>query len=165
MPEIIVYVNGAFEPIDNASIPFNDSGFQLGDGLFETIRFNNRKLCFVNSHLNRLRDGLKLLEVRLDKSNIEIINVLKNLISHNKLESGLLRLMITRGKITNKPWVIENSSSIYISIRPITPTLENKVKVVYFKESNYPIIRFNPAIKSMNYIGFCVLMYLILTFD
>ena len=153
MPEIIVYVNGDFEPIDNASIPFNDSGFQLGDGLFETIRFNNRKLCFVNSHLNRLRDGLKLLEVRLDKSNIEIIKVLKKLISYNKLESGLLRLMITRGKITNKPWVNENSSSIYISIRPITPTLENKVKVVYFKESNYPIIRFNPAIKSMNYIG------------
>ena len=29
MPEIIVYVNGDFEPIDNASIPFNDSGFQL----------------------------------------------------------------------------------------------------------------------------------------
>ena len=43
-----------FCPSDNAMIPFNDAGFLYGDGLFETIRFDNNKLFVPEKHLKRL---------------------------------------------------------------------------------------------------------------
>jgi branched-chain amino acid aminotransferase len=153
MPETIVYINGQLVPISDATVSFRDGGFQFGDGLFETIRFQNRKLFSAENHLQRLRNGLESLDLKLDTSNAELIQILQKLIQVNQIDSGLLRLMITRGEITGTPWNHTGKPGIYISIRPITPIPEQSVKVVYFEEANYPIIRFNPAIKSMNYIG------------
>jgi len=153
MPNTIVYINGKLVPIDNATISFSDGGFQFGDGIFETIRFQNGNLFSAKKHLQRLRIGLKSLDLKLNKSNTELIQILQNLIYKNQIDSGLLRLMITRGEITGTPWNHIGNPGVYISIRPITPIPEHSVKVVYLKETNYPIIRFNPAIKSMNYIG------------
>jgi len=153
MPKKIVYVNGKLVPIDDATVSFNDGGFQFGDGLFETIRFQNGKLFSAENHLQRLRNGLEILDLKLDKSNSNIMKILRNVIKKNEINSGLLRLMITRGEILGTPWNHNGKPGIYISIRPITPISENPVKVVYLNESKYPIIRFNPAIKSMNYIG------------
>jgi len=153
MSEIIVYINGKLVPINDAMVSFRDGGFQFGDGLFETIRFKNRKLFAAKNHLQRLRSGLNTLDLKLESSDTELIQILQQVIHENQIESGLLRLMITRGKITGTPWNYIGKSGVYISIRPITPIPEYSVKVVYLKETNYPIIRFNPAIKSMNYIG------------
>ena len=153
MPKTIVYINGKLVPINDATVSFRDGGFQFGDGLFETIRFKNQNLFLPENHLQRLRNGLKSLDLKLDKSDIELIQILNKLIHQNEIHSGLLRLMITRGEITGTPWNHNGEPGIYISIRPITPTPELSVKVVYLEEANYPIIRFNPAIKSMNYIG------------
>ncbi len=153
MPKTIVYINGKLVPINDATVSFSDGGFQFGDGLFETIRFQNGNLFSVKNHLQRLRNGLKSLDLKLDKSNTQLIQILRNLIHKNQINSGLLRLMITRGEISGTPWNYMGEPGIYISIRPITLIPEHSVKVVYLKETNYPIIRFNPAIKSMNYIG------------
>lgn len=153
MPKKIVYINGKLVPINDATVSFNDGGFQFGDGLFETIRFQNGNLFSVENHLQRLRNGLEVLDLKLDKSNSKIIQILRNLIDKNEINSGLLRLMITRGEILGTPWNHSGKPGIYISIRPITPISEYPVKVVYLNEIKYPIIRFNPAIKSMNYIG------------
>ena len=153
MPETIVYIKGKLVPINDATVSFRDGGFQFGDGLFETIRFQNRKLFAAKNHLQRLRSGLDLLDLKLEKSDTELIKILQQLIHENQIESGLLRLMVTRGEITGTPWNHIGKPGVYISIRPITLISEHSVKVVYLEETNYPIIRFNPAIKSMNYIG------------
>ena len=153
MPEIIVYVNGELIPISQAHVSFRDGGFQFGDGLFETIRFQDQTLFLAEKHLQRLRNGLEILELKLDESNDELIQKLNQLIQRNKIKSGLLRLMVTRGEITGTPWNHTGKPGVYISIRPLTPVPNSAVKVVYLNETNYPIIRFNPAIKSMNYIG------------
>ena len=60
--------------------------------------------------------------------------------------------MITRGD-SNKTSPVFNMPCIYISIKPFYSIPDKPVKVVYLDETNYPIIRFTPAIKSMNYIG------------
>ena len=153
MAETIVYINGEFVQINDAKVPFRDGGFQFGDGLFETIRFENAQLFYADKHLHRLRNGLEILDLKLEKPNAELIEILQDIIRQNRINSGLLRLMITRGEITGTPWNYTGEPGIYISIRPITPLIEKSVKVAYLKEINYPIIRFTPAIKSMNYIG------------
>jgi len=145
------YINGKFICSNNASIPFNDSGFLYGYGLFETMRFDNRKIFSINNHLDRLINGLQLIDIQIDKTKIELDKLLNKVISKNTLNSGILRLMITNGDSNKKD--DNNASRIFVSIKPFYKIPKNPVKVIYFDESNYPIIRFTPAIKSMNYIG------------
>ena len=68
------------------------------------------------------------------------------------INSGIIRLMITRGN-TDKTIHTSNTPGMYISIKPFYKIPKSPVKVIYMNETDYPIIRFTPAIKSMNYIG------------
>ena len=153
MDNYINYINGEWLSTSKSNVPLYDAGFLLGDGLFETIRFKNENIFRCNKHLDRLFSGLELIRINCNKSKNEIKILLENIINKNSLKNGLLRLMITRGVVKGAPWKHEGPQGIYISIRPLTPEPKNPVKVVFFSERNYPIIRFNPAIKSLNYIG------------
>jgi len=146
-------MNGTWQTTSDSTVPVYDAGFLLGDGLFETIRFDSRKLFYPEKHLERLFSGLEFIRIKLDKSNAEIIILLEEIIQRNKIQSGLLRLMVTRGEVEGPPWKYEGSAGIYITIRPLTAEPGYPVKVVFYPEEKYPIIRFNPAIKSLNYIG------------
>ena len=153
MLDPIFYINGEWQKKTEANISANDAGFLLGDGLFETIRFQNRKLFLIEKHLARLSLGLKTIKIKADYSDSKLLKILKELIQKNDIENGLIRLMITRGKLEGEPWKYNGPTCLYISIRLISHISDSPVKVVYFNESDYPIIRFTPAIKSMNYIG------------
>ena len=151
--DCINYINGTWKTGSNSTVPIYDAGFLLGDGLFETIRFDNRKLFFPEKHLKRLFSGLEIIRIKLEKSIIEIITLLEKTIQRNTIQSGLLRLMVTRGEVEGAPWKYEGSAGIYITIRPLSSEPKHPVKIVFYSEEKYPIIRFNPAIKSLNYIG------------
>ena len=58
MSKIYYYINGKWIDSSNATIPFNDSGFLYGDGLFETMRFDNGKIFYPQKHLKRLEKGI-----------------------------------------------------------------------------------------------------------
>jgi len=149
----INYINGTWEDENNSSVPIYDGGFLLGDGLFETIRFDNKNIFSVKKHLNRLYEGLSLIRIKLNIKENEIISLLEKIVKKNSIQSGLLRLMITRGKIEGAPWKYMGPPGIYITIRPFTNEPNLPVKIIYYNEKKYPIIRFTPAIKSLNYIG------------
>jgi len=151
--DYINYMNGDWETGSNSKVPVYDAGFLLGDGLFETIRFDSRKLFFPEKHLKRMFAGLDIIRIKLEKSRAEIIILLKEIIQRNTIQSGLLRLMITRGEVDGPPWKYDGPPGIYITIRPLSPEPAYPVKIIFYPEDKYPIIRFNPAIKSLNYIG------------
>ena len=153
MQDYINYINGDWEKASKSKVPLNDAGFLLGDGLFETMRFENRKLFQPEKHLNRMHISLKHIHLNLESSDSEIISLLTNIIKKNELEAGLLRLMVTRGNVEGPPWKYTGSASVYINIRPLSPEPILPVKVVYYPEKKYPIIRYTPAIKSLNYMG------------
>ena len=155
MHKKIYYINGEFTPSSNAKISFSDAGFLYGDGLFETFRFQNNRLFYPEKHLKRLNDAFKIMNLRYDKSDAEIIELLQKMIKLNQIEGGLLRLMITRGSIEgfSSIWEYDGLPNTYISISPLISEPKTPAKIVFFDEKNYPLIRFNPAIKSMNYIG------------
>ena len=153
MIENINYINGVWNKDSDSMVPVYDGGFLLGDGLFETIRFDNRKLFYPDKHLKRLFDGLDIIRIKLKKTSADLTLLLEEIIQRNSIQSGLLRLMVTRGKVEGPPWQYEGKAGIYITIRPLTPEPEYPVKVVFYEEEKYPIIRYNPAIKSLNYIG------------
>ena len=153
MMDCINYMNGTWRANSDSTVPLYDAGFLLGDGLFETIRFDSRKLFYPEKHLERLSAGLDFIQIKLGKSSADIILLLKETIKRNSIKSGLLRLMVTRGEVEGPPWKYEGAAGIYIIIRSLTPEPEYPVKIVFYPEEKYPIIRFNPAIKSLNYIG------------
>ena len=153
MQDYINYINGDWEKASKSKVPLNDAGFLLGDGLFETVRFENKKLFQPEKHLNRMHTSLKHIHLNLESSDSEIISLLANIIKKNELEAGLLRLMVTRGNVEGPPWKYTGSASVYINIRPLSPEPILPVKVVFYPEKKYPIIRYTPAIKSLNYMG------------
>ena len=146
-------MNGAWKVGSDSKVPIYDGGFLLGDGLFETIRFDNRKMFNTDKHLKRMLEGLDIIRINLHQSSSEITLLLEDIIQRNSIKSGLLRLMVTRGEVDGPPWKYEGSAGIYITIRPLTTVPEYPVQVVFYPEEKYPIIRYTPAIKSLNYIG------------
>ena len=152
MNQTYYYINNQFVKSTKAMIPFNDAGFLYGDGLFETMRFDNRRIFSLEKHLARLKKGLDIINLQFNTNANDLSALLNEVINKNNLNSGIIRLMITRGDLS----VINSQEikpSIYISVKPFYKIPDNAVKVIYLNEQNYPIIRYTPAIKSMNYIG------------
>ena len=108
--EYIYYINGEWISQFKAAIPLNDAGFLYGDGLFETMRFDNKQIFSPIKHINRLMKSLKIIELEITHPPEEIFKLLNLIIDKNKLKSGIIRLMITRG-IPDK-----NIPGIYITI-------------------------------------------------
>ena len=151
MSDYIYYINGEFVNAKSAKISFEDGGFQRGNAVFETIRFKNNNLFYIDSHLRRLQKGLSYLEFKIKQTNQELIALMKETINQNQLESGALNLMVTNNFDINNP--LKSRTNIYISIRPIKKLTHESVKVIFLNEWEYPIIRFKNSIKINSYAG------------
>ena len=86
--DCINYINGVWRSSSDSTIPIYDAGFLLGDGLFETIRFDSRKLFYPEKHLERLSAGLDFIRIKLGKSSADIILLLEEIIQRNSIQSG-----------------------------------------------------------------------------
>ena len=140
--EYIYYVNGNWINNNKSTIPFSDSGFLYGDGLFETLRFDNKKIFSADKHIKRILSGLKLIKLNHHYKSDLLVSLLNEIIKKNSLENGIIRIMITRGDLLKK----EIKSNIYINIKPFYHIPNKPVKVILLNEKKFPIIRFTPAI-------------------
>lgn len=149
----IVYANGEWVRQSQATVPFMDSGFWYGDGLFETLRVANGAIFRPYKHLARMREGMQTLRIDFPVPDEQVVALMEELVRRNGLEDTLLRLMCTRGTLEGAPWKHTGPSNLYIGFRfpDAEPTIP--VKVIFIKEQHYPIARIVPAIKSMTYLG------------
>jgi branched-chain amino acid aminotransferase len=96
--DIKVYVNGEIVHRDQATVSVFDSGFLLGDGIWESFRLNNGKLAFVDHHMYRLRESAKALDMDLGMTDEEILNAIYQTIKANGMETNVhIRLVFSRG--------------------------------------------------------------------
>lgn len=96
--DIKVYVNGEILHRNEASVSVFDSGFLLGDGIWESFRLNNRKLAFLDEHMYRLRENAKALDMDLGMSDREIIDAIYSTVEANDMETNVhIRLIFSRG--------------------------------------------------------------------
>ena len=96
--DIIIYINGDFFHRSSAKISVMDSGFLLGDGVWEGIRLHNGQLFHLDRHLNRLYDGAKAIEMDIGLSKNEMGIAIQNTIERNDMNSGVhIRLIVSRG--------------------------------------------------------------------
>ena len=99
--QYLYYINGEWVSNKIAGIPFNDAGFLYGDGLFETIRFDNYNLFSINRHIKRLISGLKVINLNLPINKDRLLVIIEEIIKKNNLNSGMIRLMVTRGTLNS----------------------------------------------------------------
>ena len=83
---IKIYINGKIYNRKNAKISVFDSGFLLGDGVWESVRLHNKKLCFLEDHLVRLYKGAKQIDINISYSKEELTNIIYNVIEYTAVE-------------------------------------------------------------------------------
>ena len=95
---IQIYINGSFYLRDDAKISVFDSGFLLGDGIWEGIRLVKNEWLFIDEHIDRLFEGCLAVDITLDLSRDEIKEaILDTQKINNMTDSAHARVMITRG--------------------------------------------------------------------
>ena len=96
---VLIDVNGAHFPRAEASVSVFDSGFMLGDGVWEGMRVHRGRIAFLGRHLDRLYRGAKAIAMDIGISREALIDRLYALLAANKMDGdGVhIRLMVTRG--------------------------------------------------------------------
>ena len=95
---ILININGELIERDRAKISVFDSGFLLGDGVWEGLRLYHEKWVFLNAHLDRLFDAAKAINLDIGYSRDIIFEMLENTRIANNMRTGVhARLMVTRG--------------------------------------------------------------------
>jgi len=95
---IFIYVNGDIVPRQEAKVSVFDSGFLLGDGVWEGIRYHNGHLVFKEDHFSRLYASAKAIALDVGKTETELERIILSTLEANKMVSGIhIRLIVSRG--------------------------------------------------------------------
>ncbi len=93
-----IWINGHFFPRDEAKISVFDSGFLVGDGVWEGIRLHHGRFAFLDRHLDRLFSGASSVDIDIGYSREELAAILYKTVQRNDMHDGAhVRLMVTRG--------------------------------------------------------------------
>ena len=96
--DILIYVDGKIVPKAEAVVSVFDSGFMLGDGVWEGLRLHNNKWAFLDLHMDRLFEAAKAIDLDIGMNRIQIISALLDTQNANAMtDDAHARLMITRG--------------------------------------------------------------------
>src|ERR1700758_4747604 len=96
--DILIYVNGALCPRAQAVVSVFDSGFILGDGVWEGLRVHRGRIAFLTAHLERLYEGAKAIDLDVGLDRAGLTAALYRTLAANKMTEGVhIRLMVTRG--------------------------------------------------------------------
>ena len=95
---ILIYINGDIISRSDAKVSVFDSGFLLGDGVWEGIRLHNGQLVFLTEHMERLYAGANAIGMDIGVSSEELTNKIMETIEANQMYSDVhLRLIVSRG--------------------------------------------------------------------
>ncbi len=95
---ILIDINGEHFPRDQAKVSVFDSGYMLGDGVWEGIRLHRGVLLFLDAHIDRLYEGAKAIDMDIGIAPNELVARIEALLAANGMESDVhIRLMVTRG--------------------------------------------------------------------
>ncbi|MBX7131223.1 MAG: branched-chain-amino-acid transaminase [Fimbriimonadaceae bacterium] len=96
MPKLVWY-NGTVSPLESATVSAADHAHLYGDGLFEGIRFYNRKIYQFDGHLDRLYHGMAYMQFEMHIPKSELRQIILDVCKQADLSDGYIRLNVTRG--------------------------------------------------------------------
>ena len=96
--DIQIYINGEFFHRSEATVSVLDSGFLLGDGVWEGIRLHEGKLLHFDAHMDRLFNGAELISLAINLNRNQLQQAIQKTLDKNQMESDIhIRLIISRG--------------------------------------------------------------------
>lgn len=134
--DIRINIDGSLFPRDEAKVSVFDSGFMLGDGVWEGLRLHEGGLPFLDQHLDRLYEGAKALDFDIGLDRDELTARIVETLRANGMRDGVhIRLMVTRGLRATPyqdPRVIVSPPTIVIVPEyktPLSETVEKGIRL------------------------------------
>lgn len=99
--DVLIYINGELFKRAEAKISVFDSGYLVGDGVWEAMRLYNGVLAFSNQHLDRLWAGAAAIGMEMNFSREELLEKVHQTLEANDMHTDVhVRIMLTRGTKT-----------------------------------------------------------------
>ncbi|MDX1637253.1 MAG: aminotransferase class IV [Balneolaceae bacterium] len=96
--KILIYINGELKPRNQARISVFDSGYLVGDGVWEALRLHDGVLVFLDEHLDRLWKGAAAIGLNIGMTREELTQKIRFTIDANDMRDHIhVRIMLTRG--------------------------------------------------------------------
>ncbi len=96
--DVLIYVNGDLLPRNDAKISVFDSGYLVGDGVWEAVRLHDGVLVFLDEHLDRLWQGAATIGMEIGMTRKQLTAEIRRTLAANKMtDSAYIRFMLTRG--------------------------------------------------------------------
>ena len=130
---ILIYVNGQIVPKAQAMVSVYDSGFMLGDGVWEGIRLYNGTWSFLDEHLDRLFEAAKAVDIDIGLTRAQLAQAVFDTQAANGMTSDAhARLMVTRGVKTRPfqhPKLSQRGPTVVIIMEHSHPKLPRPIRL------------------------------------
>ena len=128
--DVLVYVNGAFVPRHEARVSVFDSGFVLGDGVWEGLRLVKGTLISLDAHMDRLFEGANSIALDIGMTREAVVDAVRQTLHRNGMTDGAhVRLMVTRGvkrTVNQDPRFIIGGATVVIVAEYKAPNPETR---------------------------------------
>nr|WP_294850641.1 aminotransferase class IV [uncultured Sphingomonas sp.] len=134
--QVLIDVSGTHVPRPQAVVSVFDSGFMLGDGVWEGVRVHRGRIAFLDRHLDRLWRGAKAIAMDIGISREEMVRRLYSVLEANGMDDAdgvHIRLMVTRGVRSTPyqdPRVVISPATIVIIPEWKAPTPETATRML-----------------------------------
>ena len=150
---MIVFIRGRWIKQNEATVPINDSAFLLGDGIFETFRFENNNIPFLDKHLDRLFTSVEQLRYNFKYNYSHLENIIFQIIEKNKLESGIIRIIVSRGNLKALNFSKSTTPNLYVLVKNLPDPVALPVKIMLLPASEFNQREGNNILKTLSYAG------------
>jgi branched-chain amino acid aminotransferase len=154
-----VYINGKLHEKENAKVSVFDHGLLYGDGVFEGVRVYNRLIFKLREHIDRLYESAHSIMLKVPLSKEQFIQGIIKTLKANKLDSGYLRIIVTRGEgdLGLDPRKCAGHQTVIIIADKISLYPDKLYKegmdIITVSTTRNAHEALNPQIKSLNYLN------------
>lgn len=130
---IKIWLNGDILPKDEAKVSVYDSGFMLGDGVWEGLRLYNGTWAFIDEHLDRLFEAAKAIDLDIGMTREQVLQAVLDTQSANDMTTDAhARLMVTRGVKTRPfqhPSLSQQGPTVTIIMEHSKPKIARPIRL------------------------------------
>ncbi len=154
----LCWMNGNQCPPEDATLSIFDHGVLYGDGIFEGIRFYNRKPLLINDHIERLFASANSIEITIPYTAAELIGAMTDLSEKASFSDGYIRLVVTRGigPIGLNP-IGCGPANVFIIATELTmmpaQAVRDGINTIIATTRRVSSSALDPRIKSLNYLN------------
>ncbi|WP_174734838.1 aminodeoxychorismate lyase [Mesobacillus harenae] len=149
-----VYINGEVIKKEDVRISPFDHGFLYGLGLFETFRVYEGHPFLLDDHLERLNEGLRLLNIEVQYNRAQVYNILKTLLKKNQLTNAYVRFNVSAGNgEIGLQTDVYTEPNLIIFMKPLLSSLEIAEKEAILLKINRNTPEGSYRLKSHHYLN------------